>query len=413
MNATPEHEWVNPWKNRSELAAPDKRPILWSILAVFLSALVIPLCSYEPLCLAVLAYLFFYVVVMVRSPLPTSVLLLTVFGAVSLSSVFTYRFAVGALLLAAVVGVGASAFLLTTLERGWITLLLPFGACVVAYLITDNALLSLLAFAFLPAGILLAVATRLGKGRTTAICFAEAGLLLAVLGCVGFLLLRESREAGMALSEYIGSLRELVFETAVEFRQELQSFLNENPEMNDEMSRQLMTILTDEFFRESIRLVFNLLPAILCVLCSVIAFEGQMLLGASYRSVGWARVLTPEARIFTMSLPAAVLYFVTFVITLFGSGDSLAMAVIQNLNLILMPGFCVVGCNLLFLSLARAKGGARILFLILALALLCCNLGGGLYLLALFGANSVVLGTLGRRLKEKMEGNNRGDGENS
>ena len=413
MNAVPEHEWVNPWKSRDEFSAVDKRAILFSILALFLSALVIPLCHYEPLCFAVLAYLFFYVVVMARSPLPVSILLVTVFAAVSLSSIFTYRFAVGALLLAMVVGVGATAFLLTVLKRGWITLLLPFAACIVAYLFTESAPLSLLSFAFLPAGILLALATRLGKGRTTAICFAEAGLLLALLAGLGFLLLRESREAGLELTQYISSMRESIFEAAVEFRTAMQSFLEENPEMNDEMAGQLMSILTDEFFRESIRLVFNLLPAILCVLCSIIAFEGQLLLNASYRSVGWVRVLTPEARIFTMSLPAAVIYFVSFVITLFSKSDSLAMAVIQNLNLLLMPGFCVVGTNLLLLSLARAKGGARLLFLVLAAALLCCNVGGGLYLLALFGANSVVLGVLTQRLRERAERNDRGDGEDS
>ena len=78
---------------------------------------------------------------------------------------------------------------------------------------------------------------------------------------------------------------------------------------------------------------------------------------------------------------------------------------IDNLNLILLPGFCVIGLTMLAISLARSKGGGRLFMLFLLAAIFCCYTTGALSLLALFGANSILFGTLRKRMMDKASEN--------
>ena len=404
MNASPEKELRNPWEDRADFPRIEKRNLAFSLLIVLLCSLTLPLALfYESVSLLILAALFVYVVAMVRVPSSVTLLLLTVFASVSL----TQSLAIGAMILALIIGTGATAFLFTAMERSYVLLLLPTAACVASYAVLGDWRLSLLAFAFLPAAVLLAVATRLGRSRTSAVCFAEGGFLLVILGVGGYLLYQYCQEAGISIAEYVDRLRESekVFSFASEFMERMFApFQTLGAEQDPEV---METLLSEENIRMLIDTFFNILPALFLVACSIIAFEAQLLLNACYRTVGWKQVLTPAACVFTMSPFAAVIYFVSFVasllVSLFGWDYTLAVAVIDNLNLILLPGFCVVGATMLTLSFARAKGGARIFWILLVGGFLCCSSTGGLSLLALFGANSVVLGAMHRRMLEKMQ----------
>ena len=69
MNAYPEKEQINPWKNRSDFASIGKKPIVFSLLIVFLCAALLPLSFYyEELAMVGLAVLFAYVATTVRAP---------------------------------------------------------------------------------------------------------------------------------------------------------------------------------------------------------------------------------------------------------------------------------------------------------------------------------------------------------
>ena len=402
MNLSPEKEPINPWENRSDFADIGKKPILFSILIVFLCAVLLPLAFFsEEVALIGLALLFAYVAITVRSPFPVTLLLVTAFLAVTLTSVF----ATGAFLLALIVGTGAMAFLFTVVPHAYLILLLPIAASGVAFAALGDWRVALLSFAFLPASLLLALATKWGRGRTSAICFAEAGLLVLVVGVAVYWLYTESTKMGVEIASYIESLREMLLQAVLQFRDEFAQMMRENGAAEEELNS-ILSMLSNDYIKAQIAQIFNILPAIACIACSIIAFEAQLLLNATYRAVGWTQVLTPEARVFTMSVPAALIYFVTFLLSIFSSsGAGIAWAVIDNLNLILLPGFCVIGFTMISISLARSKGGARLILTFLLAALFCCYTVGALSLLALFGANSILLEALRKKMMDKMNEN--------
>ena len=87
---------------------------------------------------------------------------------------------------------------------------------------------------------------------------------------------------------------------------------------------------------------------------------------------------------------------------LFLPSGSMAEAVVQNLCLILVPGLCVVGVQHLFIMTAGAKGGWRTFLFISVFALFICYPGGAFYILAMWGAYSVIAANIQRLMIEKM-----------
>ena len=147
--------------------------------------------------------------------------------------------------------------------------------------------------------------------------------------------------------------------------------------------------------------LFSVFPAGIAVICSVVAYETQAFLNASYKTVGLSDVLTAKARFFTVSLTAAILFVVSFLLTMFLSPNTVMGAMMQNLSIILMPGLCVIGTQSIVATIRHARGGARIIFLFIALFCLCC-MGGVFYMLAFWGAYGIVMVTLQKKMVEKI-----------
>lgn len=398
MNASPEKELHNPWDQRADFSGIAPRNVAFSLIVVFLAALAIPVAAfYESVSILILAAFFFYVVSAVRAPFAVTMLLGTAFLTVSL----TESLAAGAVVLAFVVGTGALAFLLTSLHTPATALLFPAVAAVAAFAVVGSWKIALLALGFVPAALLLAVATRLGKDRTSAICFAEVGLLMLLAAVVGYFLYTQSVARGISVKEFVELLEDALLRAALEMRDERNGVFGELLG-SDETMAVVREQFSDEYVGVLIRQTLRLLPAICCILCGIVAFEAQILLNGLYRSVGWKQVLTPRSMVFTMSTLAAILYFVSFLLMLIPMKNTLIPLVISNLNLILLPGFCVIGFTMLMLNFARAKGGARLVWILLLGGVLCCSGGLALPLLAMFGSNSVVLGAMQRKLMDKQ-----------
>lgn len=399
MNASSEKELLNPWDQRAEFAPVAPRNTAFSLVVVFLCALAIPLTAfYESISLLILAALFCYVVSAVRAPFAVTMLLGTAFLTVSL----TQSLALGAVVLALVVGTGAMAFLLTAMNSPFVSLLSPTAAACVSYVMLGDWRISLLSFGFLPAAILLAVATRLGKDRTTAVCFAQVGLLAVLALGIGYVLYTESVARGISIPEYVSLLKDSFFEYLLKMRDESGEGLQELTKSANAASIARETY-PDEYIRALVGQTAILFPALCGVFCGVIAFQAQILLNGIYRNVGWKQVLSPRSMVFTMSLTAAVIYFGTFLLSMLPLGTSTAALVIVNLNTLLLPGFLVIGFTMLMLSLSRAKSGARSFWILLIGGLLCCRLDMAFPLLSLFGANSVVLGAVQQKMKDKSQ----------
>ena len=395
MSVTPEKEFHNPWDQRASFAPIGSRSLLLSLVIVFLCALAVPLATFhQGASTLILAVLFLYVATTVRVPFAVAFLLGTVFVITSL----TGSLAIGATVLALVVGTGTAAFLITSIDVPWTILLLSASAFCFSFAVSLDWRLSLLSFAFLPAALLLAVATRRGEIRTTAICFSMAGLLAVIAVGVGGYLYYGSAARGMEISEFVFELRDAFFAYLVRKRDESGAILQAVTQTEFAFNE----TYTDEVLLAQATQSFYVFPAICCVFCGVVAFEAQILLNGLYRSAGWKQVLTPRSMIFTMSLTSAVIYFVTFVLSMFPMEATMAALVIANLNTMLMPGFLVIGVTMLTLTLARSKSGSKSIWILLIGGLLCCRLDMALPLVSLFGANSVVLGTVHQKMKDKQ-----------
>jgi len=401
MNKNPAaKEPINAWKQKEKLPAVPVKFRVLAVIACFLCAFSVPMGGSEIFSMVALGLLFAYVVIMARVPASVALLLVPAV----LTVILTAEFSVGAMVLSLVVGIACCTFLITTSKHGYLAVLIPLAAVGAAYLIHMDLPIALSALIFLPASVLLAIATRLGKWRTTAICFGIGGLLIPLVGLLLAFLWKEcgsfSREAIMG---YVSNFRLDLVAELMEARDELLRIAKEDTSAQaKKLYDQISESFTDAAITSAVSQLLNLLPAIVAVICSVIAFEAQYLLNLIYTTVGLKCVVTREARAFCMSVPSAVLYAVGFLLMLFLPKGSMAEAVVQNLCLILVPGLCVVGVQHLFTMAAGAKGGWRTFLIISVLALFICYPGGAFYILAMWGAYSVIAANIQRLMIEKM-----------
>ncbi len=393
-------EMQNPWEKRVEFSRVKGAHIAAAMLVVALCALELACFAFEALAWIVLPVLFVYTVITVRSPGAVAVILVTAVGITFLTGTPIF----GAVALSLIVGTGSLAWLLTVKRPPYLALMIPVAMCLVGWIITRDVYVSLLALAFLPAAILLAHATVTDRGRTSAILFAEGGLLISVIALIAVVIYR-----------MYGSLDWSVITRAVEETRGyfLYVFLTLREEMilavettaaegAPAMIENLNAVLSTSNITMVISLLFNLIPALLAVGCSVIAFEAHLVLEMTYLSTGWKQVLTRNFCVFTMSVTASILYYVSFLITMFVDGTTVFGAVMQNICLILLPGFCVLGAWSLLARIRSTKGGGKIFWILIAVSFVCCAGMSALYFLALWGANTTVMIAMRRRMIQKM-----------
>ncbi len=401
MNATPtQNEMRNPWEDRSALPAAGLGKTLITALVCLLTAFALPLCASMPVALGILAILFAYVVWMGRMPAAISLPLFTA----AFAGIFLGGFTAGAVVLSLVVGAAALAWLLTVPKWRRLAPLLPIAGAVLSFLFVNDIRISLIGLAFLPAGLLLAVAARLCKRRSAAICFAIAGLLISVLVAAALWIYKTCGALNLdVIKAYIDSLRQLMLDFLISTRDQLLEIAQKDGgEQAQELSEQIAEVMTLENLRTIVTQLFNLIPALVVVACSIIAFEAQSFLLAMYHNTGFSAVVTPEARVFTMSPVSAVVYTVAFVVTIFAPVTSMASAVAQTFSLILLPGFCLLGLQFFLPLLAHSRGGTRFFLIFICVAMLCCSPSNLLYILAMWGAYNILVLPLRLKMLKRM-----------
>lgn len=415
MNGQTKERSAEPWKERDKLPAPKIADLILSSAAVLVSSLSLAFALHEKVSFFALLVLCAFGVLGMRRGKDLLVLLLgalavsLVVGSLSGASVF----------LALAIGAASLAFLFTVTARPYAALL-PIAVAVGAYFVSGDLLLALLALAILPSGALLAAATLSHQRRTTAICFSVGGFLISLGAILALLLYRAcgSLELG-AVTAYMEELRVLLTDTLILIRDEFLVYMKEALTLEGaaeaEIESTLKTLgenMSDEVIREVLALFRSILPAIAVVLSSIVSFEAQLLLSHHYFYRGYRAVLTADSTVFTMSIPAAIIYLLSFLFSAFLGASSLFGAAMQNLCLMLLPGFCVVGLGSVLGMLRAAKGGYRIFLAAVSCAALCCAGFSALYFLALWGAYTTVLSALGKHMLEKLNGRHDGtDGE--
>lgn len=399
-------EIENPWKNKDAIPYPSVIRLL-PIAIIYILAALVPVCFMsETFSLIAYVALCVGVIYAVRMPRIVISVLLASFVPVALMQ----SFAIGALVLSIVAATGSGALLLTSTRSPWRTVIMPMIAYVIAFVITRDAYLSCLTLIALPGAILLAIATVTGQRRTGAICYALGGFLISVVAllAVYFITTYGSIDRDVIVTHF-ETQREWLVDVLLSVRDQMIDAMNEQGLGGGETVELLESYMNRDLLVNLIAMIYNVLPALVIVVCSIMAFEAQSFLCAAYCTLGMKKMLTPIAVSFTMSLVSAILYLITFLITVFVPANGLFMAVMQNFYLILTPGFFLVGYAAVMFRFRTSKGASRFFLLFLLFAILCCSPAAIFGVLAFFGADTVVFSAISIRMLKKMQNNQNGN----
>lgn len=258
-------------------------------------------------------------------------------------------------------------------------LLIPAAAYGVTFLFTGDPMRGLLTLLPIPLGILFAVMLLRCESFTDTVIAGAAAVALTL----GVALLLTLAATGRLTPNALSLL-------ADELREELVARLGEVRSIYEKAGVALS--LTDAQIANSAAMWVNLIPAIFLILCSVISF-------CSFRiflrvTAGFDELPHLPRRVIAMSVSvfAAILFLVSFLLSLLVGRDHASFfgVVLQNLYLVLEPPLILVG----FSALA-GRGAARscLSFFILAglIFILCTNPGTGLTLAAFYGALTIIL----------------------
>ena len=425
MNQTSEStisEVTNPWKHRSELPKPQRGSTAMAAVLFFAASVTVPFAVYdENVAIVLWALLIAAGFFFTRSSRGLTGLTVgaSMLGAllpgIFLPSETLYYPAVGAIVAAMCVGVCAGAYFQTVTGAFWVLPALAALGAVGAWVVTGQWLMAVMALALLPAVVALAVATNMGEGCTTAICYCIGGFLVSA---VGLILLWLWQTYGALHADLFRKLPEQWKESFVaaqlRSRGALIALIDEQIASGEGMTedliaryeslkQSLLTLMSDDVIRASIESLFRILPAILCLGCSIPAFLGQRMLNAAYNTNGMARVVTAEAEFFTMSLPSAVIYAVSlFLYMVPVRGMEFVAMVAGNLSLILLPGMLVLGLRYFKQPFGAKQKRSRRWIIALFVVMLLVATSGILFLGGFFGAYMRIMQAIQRSIQRKM-----------
>ncbi len=402
-----QNAFAEPWKKRDALPKLRHADILLACLAVLVSAFGICFYGNEKIAYILLIPLLVLAVWGLRSPGSVTAVLLTAL----LSSVLFASLAGATVLLSLVLGIGSLAWLFTVTARPYAAALPPAAALGV-FLLTNDLATAALALSFLPGAALLAVATVTHQRRTTAICFCIGGILLSLcIGLGAFFLQTLGTLDFSKISEYLDGVRASLTADMLSLRDTFIEALRESAGTDsaaaaqvEETVKTFEELLSPAVFEEVVAIFFSILPALAVIASSVVAFGAQLYLNHSYYRTGWKEVLTLRASVFSMSGVASVIYVVGFLLSMFINTGAVLGAAVQNITLMLLPGFCVMGWGALLAAWRQAKGGYRAFLILLLVFSACCAGFSSLYFLALWGAYATLMTLLHLKMAQKLSG---------
>lgn len=306
----------------------------------------------------------------------------------------------GALSLCTLCTVSIGAYLICTV-RSWWLISVPALAYGCALLICGDALLGSLSLIAFPAAGILAYSIMQNSGRVGTICATSAVLgLCAVFG----LALLWYREHGVISWNELMTL-------LVDVREELILALQESDQLAllqqslDELNAG-KTIDAASLVRSVVETAFLLIPAIAVTTFNLFGYVAQMSCTRAFVGTSMKQLMTRVSQLFILSVPAAIVFLICTVATLFSDSATLGGAVIANLFVILLPGMCLVG---IFKLIADARRRISPLMIVLAVAALIFAPQFLILGLALSGAATTLLRPLLTRMMLSAHNINKDD----
>ena len=252
----------------------------------------------------------------------------------------------GVYVLALMATVGIGAFLIST-WRSYALVAVPVAAYLLSLALCRDPMISVLSLIAFPASFILAYNTMQNRPRVSSICLVS--VLLGLCAVFGGAIAWYRTSGVIVLSEVIAAaeaLRENVIVTMTS-----DQTLMEALQMT--LDGTGTGIEAGALIRSSVELVFNMLPGLAILGLNLLSFAAQLTCIRTYRGVGMKQLVTHTAQIFVLSVPAAILYLICCIASLFAKEVTLTAAVFENLRLILLPGMCLVGVFKLGADLQR------------------------------------------------------------
>ena len=389
----------------------DKKDLMLSLFAILLCGCVLSGAIPSAFVGLASAALFIYVVIAIRNAGAIIQLLLTSIVATA----FTFLPIVGTATLSLILGAGVLAWLFMTLPKyKWAPVLLLAVAYGLGFLATSNPATALLAFAFLPAAALMAWAHARDLGRTLTVLHALLGFLLVALSALCIFLWHTYGSVNYdALMRLVDGLKNLFVAAGIEVGNKvLENFdlliapSGVSADAVAQMRGGYIALFAESNLRAIADLLMGAAPALIIAPTMILSYLADVVLLRKYYNTEWRSKMTPAACSLVISPATGVVYFVCFLIFMFANKTTIFTMAVTNMCLILMPGLCLTGVNVIRGNVRRATGWMKMATVLFLIAAVCCMGITILYFLALWGAYAVVSAALHQRIMQKMKDEN-------
>lgn len=386
----------------------DKKDLALSLFAVLLCGCVLSGAIPASFMGLAVGALFVYTVIAVRNIGAVIQLLLTSIIATVLSSLPIG----GAVVLALMLGTGTLAWLFMTLPKyKWLPIILLAAAYGLGFLVSANPITPLLVFAFLPSAALMAWAHARDLGRTSTVLHTLLGFIVAVLATLCVVLWRTYGSVNYdALTRFINDIKDLFITIGAEagkiFGESIESASAQSalPQQSLEQLREnFAQIFSESNLRMVADTIVGLAPALVIVPTLIISYLSNVVLLRKYYNTEWRSRMTPAACSLTIGPATGIIYFVCFLIVMFANGQSVFLMAIYNMCLILLPGLCLTGVNVILQNARRSGGFMRVASVLLLVSAVCCLGLSSFYFVALWGAYAIVTAALHQKILQKMK----------
>ena len=396
--------------SEEEIGCPklDKKDLILSLAAVLLCACV--LSGAIPAFFVGLAgaALFAYTVIAIRNRGAVIQILL----ASVIAGLLTLLPIIGTAVLSLILGTGTLAWLFMTLPKyKWSPIILSAVAYALGFLVTSNPVTPLLSLAFLPAAALMAWAHARDLGRTVTVLHALLGFIVAVLATLCIVLWRVYGAVNYdMLMRFINEIKNSLVAIGIELGNTvLENFdrlvaqSGASADAVAQLRGEYVALFAESNLRTIADLLMGLAPALITVPAIIISYLSNMVLLRKYYNTEWRSRMTQAACALTISPAAGLVYFVCFLIVMFVSKQSVFLMAIYNMFLILLPGLCLTGVNIIIQNARRAGGWIGVASVLLLVAAVCCMGPSSLYFVALWGAYATITAALHQKIMQKMK----------
>ena len=399
--------------SEAEIVSPklEKKDLILSLAVILLCGCILSGAIPSAFVAFASAILFAYTVVAVRNIGAVVQLLLTAI----IATVMTFLPIVGAGVLALMLGTGTLAWLFMTLPKHkWAPACVLIFSYGMGFLITSDPVTSLLAFAFLPAAALMAWAHARDIGRTNTVLHALLGFVLVVLATLCAVLWRSYGSVNYdSLMRFINEIKDLFVTVGAEAGKLLwESFeaASTQPALSGESFEQLRENFNQIFNESTLRTVadtiMGMVPALIIAPALIISYLSNVVLLRKYYNTEWRSCMTPAACSLTIGPATGLIYFICFLITMFAKEQSVFLMAIYNMCLILLPGLCLTGVNVILQNARNSRGWMGKISLLFLVIAVCCMGLSSLYFVALWGAYATIAAALHQKIMQKMKDQN-------